>query len=97
MTSEADANSEDLREAVQAAVDAAATAYTEDAGTDVQRRLREELSRRGVDVDDDAWLAEAARNVRSGHHVTVGAPPERGGATDRESAPGSLGGDNGGG
>lgn len=61
-----------VRSATQAAVDATATAYTEDAATDVEQRLRDELARRGLAVDDPAWLADVARRIRSGHHVRVG-------------------------
>jgi hypothetical protein len=65
---------DEVREAVQGAVDATATAYAQDASTDVDERLRAELLERGVDIDDDEWVAETARGIRSGHHVQVGAP-----------------------
>lgn len=76
-----------VRAVTQEAVDATSTAYTEDASTDVEERLRQEMSGRGLDVDDDEWLAEVGERIRSGHGVVFDDP-------DR---PGSLGGDNGGG
>ena len=65
-----------VQSATQAAVDATATAYTDDASVDVDKRLRSELSQRGLDVDDDAWLAEVAHRVRSGHHVVFDGPAD---------------------
>ena len=73
------------RTAAQQAVDAASTAYTHDASTDVDERLRQELADRGVDAQDD-WVAEVAHRLRSGHGVVLD-----------PTLPGSLGGDNGGG
>ncbi|UMG91707.1 hypothetical protein [Nocardioides sp. TF02-7] len=60
---------EQARGATQAAVDATATAYTDDPATDVDQRLRAELEQRGLTVDD-AWVAEVAHRIRSGHHVS---------------------------
>jgi len=60
---------------VQEAVDAAATAYTGDAGVDVEQRVRQELADRGVEVADDDWLSELAHHLRSGHHVQVSGEP----------------------
>jgi hypothetical protein len=65
-----------VQSATQAAVDATATAYTDDASVDVDMRLRSELSQRGLDVDDDHWLAEVAHRVRSGHHVVFDDPAD---------------------
>ncbi|WP_435742447.1 hypothetical protein [Nocardioides sp. SYSU DS0663] len=76
-----------FRAATQQAVDATATAYTRDAEIDVEDHLRREMARAGLALDDDAWVREVARAVRSGHHVDFTEPTE----------PGSLGGDNGGG
>ncbi|WP_435768864.1 hypothetical protein [Nocardioides sp. SYSU DS0651] len=69
-----DFDPEAVRAATQAAVDATATMYTTDAGLDVEQRLRIEMQDRGLDVDDDDWVAEVARRVRSGHDVRVGLP-----------------------
>jgi hypothetical protein len=65
-------------EVAQSAVDATETAYANDSGIDVERRLGEELSSRGLRASNGEWLGEAARRIRSGHHVTVSRP---GGAT----------------
>ena len=61
----------EVAEVVQAAVDSTATAYTRDAGLDVEERLRSELAGRGVDLDDEAWLAEAASGIRAGHSLRI--------------------------
>jgi len=61
----------DLQVVVQAAVDATSTAYTADAGIDVEQRLRRELVAHGVEVDDDQWVAEVAHGIRSGHGVLI--------------------------
>lgn len=58
----------------QRAVDATAAAYTGDAGLDVGRRLAEEMRSRGF-APGDAWLADVAHRIRSGHHVTFDADP----------------------
>ena len=58
----------------QEAVDATATAYTNDAGVDVEQRLDAELSSRGIRAAQAQWIAETAEAIRSGHHVTVGEP-----------------------
>ena len=71
--------------ATQDAVDNVSTAYTRDAGIDVEDRLRGEMASRGLEVRDE-WCAEVARGIRSGHHLRFTSP----------GAPGSLGGDNGG-
>lgn len=76
-----------VRAVTQQAVDATSTAYTEDASTDVEQRLRREMSDRGLDVDDEEWIAEVGQRIRSGHGVVF----------DDPNLPGSLGGDNGGG
>jgi hypothetical protein len=76
-----------LREVCQAAIRVTSTAYTRDASIDVQERLRAELAAGGVEIDDDDWLRETAAGIRSGHSVQLVDP----------NAPGSLGGDNGGG
>lgn len=54
----------------QQAVDAVAFAYAGDAGMDVEDRVRHELSSRGLRADD-AWVADAAASVRSGHSAEV--------------------------
>ena len=66
---------EQLATLVQGAIDATATAYTEDADVDVEDRVRDELAERGLDVSDDEWLSELAHNIRSGHHVVVSTEP----------------------
>ena len=42
--------------------------------TDLTALLRQELSRRGAEVDDEAWLAEAVRHLREGNPVVVDEP-----------------------
>ncbi|WGL51014.1 hypothetical protein P5P86_13690 [Nocardioides sp. BP30] len=61
----------DIAAAVQQAIDATATAYTDDARIDVEERLRGELRERGLKASDEAAIEELARDVRSGHHVSV--------------------------
>jgi hypothetical protein len=63
-----------VRATTQAAVDATATVYTQHAGTDVEQRLRMEMQDRGLAADDEAWIVEVARRIRSGHDVRVGTP-----------------------
>ena len=100
---------DELRELSQQAIDATSTAYTQDASLDVGARLREEMSERGLDVDDDAWIDQVSHAIRSGHGVRVDpeAPSAEEAAVDggveddvedakRADRPGSLGGDNGG-
>jgi len=65
--------------ATQEAVDATSTAYTEDASVDVDARLREEMAKRGMEVDDDAWVADVAHRIRSGHHISFDDPGSAGG------------------
>ncbi len=60
-----DVTSEVVR-ATRAAIDATSSAYTADAGTDVDARLRTELEQRGVEVGSDEWLALQARLIREG-------------------------------
>lgn len=67
---------DDLRRTVQDAVDAAAAAYTADAGVDVEQQVRAELRSRGLELDDDAWVRDLAHHVRSGHPVEIGADPQ---------------------
>lgn len=55
----------------QQAIDATATAYTQDAGIDVDERLAAELRSRGIAVPADDEVAQLARDIRSGHHVSV--------------------------
>ncbi|MDN4160459.1 hypothetical protein [Nocardioides abyssi] len=93
----------DLRAATQQAVDAAATAYTEDASIDLEDTLRREMAQGGMALDDDAWVREVARAIRSGHHVSFAPEGDAGaagavgdGADEQPTSPGSLGGDNGG-
>lgn len=75
-----------LRATTQQAVDATATAYTQDASIDVEDHLRREMAQAGMPLDDDGWVREVAQAIRSGHHVQFAAPED----------PGSMGGDNGG-
>jgi len=66
-----DPDPHDLTVAVQGAVDAVTRLHHEREITDLAALLRQELSRRGVDVDDEAWLAEAVGHIRDGHPVVV--------------------------
>lgn len=63
-----------LEDVVQEAVDATATAYTNDAGTDVEDFLRGQLSSRGVADLAEPRVRELATAIRSGHTVRVGEP-----------------------
>ena len=73
-STESPSDPDGVRAATQAAVDATATIYATDAGLDVVGRLRVELQQRGFDVEDEDWLADVARRIRSGHDVRVGLP-----------------------
>lgn len=55
----------------QQAIDATATAYTDNARIDVEERLRAELRERGLLAPDEASIEQLARDIRSGHHVSV--------------------------
>ncbi len=85
-----------LRAATQRAVDATATAYTEDASIDVEDTLRREMAQSGMALDDDAWVREVAQAVRSGHRVSFDDAQDGRPADEEPTGPGSLGGDNGG-
>jgi hypothetical protein len=75
-TTDPEFDPETARAATQAAVDATAAIYAEHAGTDVEQRLRMEMQDRGLGVDDEAWVVDVARRIRSGHDVRVGLPGE---------------------
>ena len=66
-----DPDPHDLAVAVQGAVDTVTRLHHEREITDLGALLRQELSRRGVDVDDEEWLAEAVGHIRDGHPVVV--------------------------
>jgi hypothetical protein len=55
----------------QAAIDATATAYCDDAAIDVDERLRSELRNRGIVPPEEESIVQLARSIRSGHHVSV--------------------------
>jgi hypothetical protein len=55
----------------QEAIDATATAYTDNAEIDVDEQLRIQLSSRGIRAVNEEWLSETAREIRSGHHTRV--------------------------
>jgi hypothetical protein len=63
-----------VEDVAQEAIDATATAYTNDADIDVDQHLRAQLSSRGIRAADEKWVAEAAHEIRSGHRVSVGRP-----------------------
>lgn len=69
--SESDRDPHDLTAAVQGALDAVARLDSEQEVNDLPTVLRRELARRGVEVDDDQWLAEASRHIQDGHSVVV--------------------------
>ena len=60
-----------LAVAVQGAVDAVTRLHHQQEVTDLASLLRQELSRRGVDVDDEEWLDEAVGHIRDGHPLVV--------------------------
>jgi hypothetical protein len=66
-----DPDQHDLAVAVQGAVDAATRLHHEQEVTDLTALLREELSHRGVEIDDEEWLAEAVGHIRDGAPVVV--------------------------
>jgi hypothetical protein len=61
-----------IEDVAQEAIDATASAYTNDPGTDVEAHLRAQLSSRGIAAADDATLDELVRSIRAGHSVSVG-------------------------
>ena len=63
----------DVEDVAREAADATATAYTHDAGIDVEEHLRAQLASRGLTADA-ATLAELARRIRSGHELDLGRP-----------------------
>jgi hypothetical protein len=70
-----DANREDSaapNAEVQEAIDAAAAVYAGDAGIDVEQTLRTELTSRGLDASDDAWINDVAEGIRRGGTPEVG-------------------------
>jgi hypothetical protein len=60
-----------VEDVAQEAIDATTTAYTNDAGIDVEDHLRAQLSSRGLTATGET-IAEIARDIRSGHGVAVG-------------------------
>ena len=66
-----DPETHDIAVAVQGAVDAVTRLHHEQEVADLTALLRQELSRRGVHVDDEEWLAEAVGHIRDGHPVVV--------------------------
>jgi len=60
-----------IEDVAQEAIDATATAYTSEAGLDVEERLAVELRSRGLRADQGS-LAEVASEIRSGHRVDTG-------------------------
>lgn len=63
---------DEFRNLVQDAVDRTAAAYREQGIGDVMDRLRSELSDRGVEISDDAWLSEVAGMIRARLPLVVG-------------------------
>ncbi|WP_432479334.1 hypothetical protein [Nocardioides sp. GXQ0305] len=66
-----DADDQQVAATVQDALDAAGRRHDAEPEADMVGLLREELARRGVDVDDEAWLAEAAGHLAQGRPVVV--------------------------
>ena len=65
------------RDRVAEAVDATASAYTQDAGLDIRGRLMEELERRDVRHERAAWLDKLVDAVRAGHSGEVTGDPRQ--------------------
>jgi len=61
-----------VQDVAQEAIDAVAVTYSNDSGIDVEEQLRAQLSGRGIRSADDSWVADVARQIRSGHDVQVG-------------------------
>jgi hypothetical protein len=57
---------------VQEAIDAASAAYAGDTDLDLERTFRTELTSRGLDVDDDAWISGVVEDIRRGREPVVG-------------------------
>jgi hypothetical protein len=74
-----------IEDVAQEAIDATASAYTSDAGIDVDEQLRVQLRARGIAAVDDATIGELAHRIRSGHRVSIGQPD---GSVDLGSDPG---------
>ncbi len=62
-----------IEDVAREAADATSTAYTHDAGIDVEEHLRAQLASRGVSADEEE-LRELAAEIRSGHGVELGHP-----------------------
>jgi hypothetical protein len=69
--SDADPGPDQVAAAVQQAVDAVTRRHVHHPADDLVDLLRAELVRRGVDIDDEAWLTEAAGHIAHGHPVVV--------------------------
>jgi hypothetical protein len=63
-----------IQDVARQALEAAAGTYAHDPDIDVEDHVRMQLSSRGIKRADEAWVAEAARSIRSGHHATVVEP-----------------------
>jgi hypothetical protein len=62
---------------VAEAVGATATAYTQDSGLDIRKRVVDELERRGVSHGGAGWVDELVDAIRAGHSRGVTADPRR--------------------
>jgi hypothetical protein len=63
-----------LRAVVQEAVDTVTQAHCEHSLDGVEDRLRSELSRRGVEINDEIWLNEVGDMIRANEPVLFKAP-----------------------
>ena len=66
-----DTDPDQVAAAVQQAVDTVTRKHDARPAEDLVGLLRAELARQGVEVDDEAWLAEAAGHIARGHPVVV--------------------------
>jgi hypothetical protein len=65
------------RDLVAEAVDATASAYTDNPDLDVRHHLAQELERRGVGDRGEDWVAQMAAAVRAGHSGDLIDEPSR--------------------
>jgi hypothetical protein len=60
----------------QEALDTTVMAFHQGGETDVEGRLRTEMKRHGLEIEDEAWVVELAAKIRRGERVVIAGGPE---------------------